>query len=302
MNGSTTNSLNELNGLPITLLGLYGEKADSSLGYFSQQGFPSIAAHGGTSLQVGLTETEAARRYKGGGCQGASLYSWVWSDYDSIPSFASMAWNLGPHILHKPIAFTDSVATVRISAEIFADHQPSYLQVNLTTTRIQYRLLPGGSWQTANLVSQGADLYSVDINLATPGTSGIEYYIEAKDSRNRTHTAPADAPFSTFSASFPKYGGEERITILESPTATMTIVDGKPVVRWTPVKGATAYEVHTGPEPDFTPTPFTLRTTIASPGTVYVEMLPWSMLPERLYYRIVAIDTPIQRKDKSTPK
>jgi hypothetical protein len=34
-----------------------------------------------------------------------------------------------------------------------------------------------------------------------------------------------------------------------------------------------------------------LRTTIASPGTVYVEMLPWSMLPERLFYRIVAVNS-----------
>lgn len=303
VNGSVSGSLSELEGIPITLLGLLGDKVDSSLNYFSQEGFPSIAAHnGGGTLQVGLIEAEAARRHKGGGCQGASFFAWYWGYYDSIPSFASTTWNLGPHILHKPIVFTDSAATAHIAAEIYADRQPPYLQINLTTIRLQYRLLPGGSWQAANLVSQGADVHAADINLATPGTSGIEYYIEAKDSRGRTHTAPADAPFSTFSANFPEYGGGERIEILESPVATMTIADGRPVVRWAPVKGATAYEVHAGPEPFFTPSPSTLRTTIASPGTVYVEMLPWSMLPERLFYRIVAKDSPVQGGHGSNPK
>ncbi len=302
VNGTLAGSLSELQGIPIALLGLIGEKVDSSLNYFSQQGFPSIAAHGGGGLQVGLIEAEAARLHKGGGCQGASLYSWYWSDYDSIPGFASMTWNLGPHILHKPIVFADSAATAHITAEIYPDRQPPYLQISLTLARVQYRLLPGGSWQSANLASQGADVYAADINLAAPGTTGIEYYIEAKDSRNRTHTAPADAPFSTFSADFPKYGGEERLEALESPVATISVADGRPVVRWTPVKGATSYEVHTGPEPFFTPSPSTLRTTISAPGTVYVEMTSLSMLPERFFYRIVAKDSPVQKGNASNPR
>ncbi|MFH1011662.1 MAG: hypothetical protein V1784_10575 [bacterium] len=292
MNGTIAGSLSELQGLPIVLLGLQGSRIDSSLNYFSQNGFPSIAAHGGTSLQVGLTEAEAARRQRSGGCQGASLYSWYWSDYDSIPSFSSMLWNLGPHIVHKPLVFTDSAAVAHIAAEIFPDRQPPYLQISLSSARVHYRLLPGGSWQSATLVSQGAELYAADISLSAPGTSGIEYYVEATDSRNRTHTAPADAPFSTFAASFPAYGGGQRQEELESPVATITFANGRPVVRWTPVKGATSYEVHAGPEPFFKPVPSTWRATLPAPMTVFAEMTPLSMLPDRFFYRVVALNTP----------
>jgi hypothetical protein len=294
MNGTMAGSLSELQGLPIVILGLLADTDNISVKYFSEQGFPSIAGLGGSNMRIGLVDAEAARRYMSQGCQGASLFTWDWSDYDSIPNYASMLWNLGPHIIHKPIVFTDSAAVAHITAEIYPDRQPPYLQISLTTTRIHYRLLPGGSWQTANLVSQGADLFTADINLTPTGTSGIEYYIEAKDSRNRTHTAPADAPFSTFSASFPRYGGgEEHHEELQSPVATISFVDGRPVVRWNPIKGATTYEVHVGTEPDFKPRQSTWRATILAPTTLFVETTPLAMLPDRFFYRIVASDSPV---------
>ncbi len=288
VNGSMLGSLFEL-PTTMTLLALPGdENLDSSLNYFSQHGYPSIVAHNGAdNLLTGLKRAEAARSYAG--CQGTSFYDWEWSPYDSIPHLASMAWNLGPHILHKPIAFSDSASVAHISAEIYPDDEPPSLEINLTSMTVHYRLLPGGSWQASSLSPDGADLYSANINLTAPGTSGLEYYIEAGDSRGRTHTAPADAPFSTFEAKFPEYPGEETSEELEAPVATISFTKGRIVVRWKPVVGATAYEVHGATNAEFTPSPSTFLTTISAPFTVYVEMLPLSMLPDQFFYRVVAV-------------
>ena len=289
VNGSMLGSLFEL-PTTITLLALTQGNIHQSLNYFSQNGYPSIAAHNGSrTLLAGLNNAEAARSYAS--CQGTSFYDWEWSPYDSIPHLASMAWNLGPHILHKPIAFSDSASVAHISAEIYPDDEPPSLEINLTSMTVHYRLLPGGSWQTSSLSPDGADLYSADINLTAPGTSGLEYYIEAGDSRSRTHTAPADAPFSTFEAKFPEYPGEETSDLLEAPVATISFTKGHIVVRWTPVAGATGYEVYGAAKAEFTPSPSTFLTTISAPFTVYVEMLPLSMLPDQFFYRVVAVNS-----------
>ncbi|MBU1936117.1 carbohydrate binding domain-containing protein, partial [bacterium] len=157
INGSMLGSLFEL-PTTMTMLTLTGDQnsvVDSSLNYFSQHGYSSIAAHNGMrELLAGLKQAEAARSYAG--CQGISFYDFEWSPYDSIPNIASMAWNLGPHILHTPITFSDSASTAHITAEIYPDNQPPSLQINLTTTSVHYRLLPGGSWQTKPLSSDGA--------------------------------------------------------------------------------------------------------------------------------------------------
>jgi hypothetical protein len=292
VNGSMLGSLFEL-PTTMTMLALTGDEysvVDSSLNYFSQHGYTSIAAHNGSrTLLEGLKHAEAARKYAG--CQGTSFYDWEWSPYDSIPHLASMAWNLGPHILHNPIAFSDSASVAHITTEIYPDDQPPSLEINLTITSVHYRLLPGGSWQTSSLSPDGADLYSADINLTAPGTSGLEYYIEASDSRNRKHTAPADAPFSIFEARFPEYPGEERNKEPEIPVATISFANGRIVVRWTPVAGATGYEVHGAANAEFIPSPSTFLTTISAPFTVYAEMLPLSMLPDQFFYRVVAVNS-----------
>jgi len=289
INGSMMGSLFEL---PTTmcLLALSEKYIDSSLYYFSQHGYPSVSCHAGwNSMELGLKEAEAARRHAG--CQGISFFTWDWDDFDDIPSFASMGWNLGPHIVHQPIVFTDSAASALITAEIYPDAQPASLEITLASETVHYRLLPGGTWQSAPLFFQGADLFSATINLTAPGTSGLEYYIEASDSRERTHSAPADAPFSTFTANFPSYGESDRSTTLKSPRITLSIANGQPVVRWTPVEGADRYEVHTSTDPSFLPCPATWRANIPAPLTVYVEMRPLSTLPDRFFYRVVAVDS-----------
>ena len=281
----------------------YSTNLDSSFAYFQANGHASVmAAYGSSGFHKCLSGALAARRHPGT-CNGMQFYDWDSVQFDLVPDFADLAWNLGPYIVHTPHVFTFRPASVSLQAELWTDEFRSGESPVLTTKTLRYRHLPSGQWSSLAMTSIGTETYAATVDLPG-GITGLEYYIEVTDYRGQTKRAPYNAPTETFVALFPPGGGPDESSVYEEIRYNVNFVGEYPQIEWPVMEGADWYEVHSGMSPEFGEHSSTLisRQQPICPRFLIVDINNRRMSTDQLHVFAVrkGMEIPRQKPERAT--
>lgn len=246
----------------------YTTDFDSSLEFFAQHGHETIPSVSGMyGFEPQMKSALAARNHEN--VVGLNFYSWQFNFQDRMPNLASLAWNLGPFIIHSPPEYTGRPDTVRLTAEIWSDNFMLEEIPQITAAELHYRILPYSTWRTADLVPAGVDMYEAVLDMSDPWASGIEYYLSASDHRDQTRTAPADAPAVLFRINLPMESGQLLSPDYLEVEFEVERYANHTKLTWPEVETALWYEIHQEPSSDIGPQSPTLVARQASCCSTY---------------------------------